>query len=215
MIEIIHVSKIYPNQISALSDITLNILPGEFTYIAGPSGSGKSTLLRILFCAERPTRGQVTVLHFNITQKGFKKIYQLRRRMGIVPQNLKLLRDRTVYENVAFPLEVTGHHRKEVQKRVFEILERIRLHEREEDPILSLSVGEQQKVAIARALVHAPPLLLADEPAGNLDVQGINDVMQIFMDYHHMGTTVIFATRDTELIQRYPYRTIPLLEGGE
>ena len=215
MIEIIHVSKAYPNQVSALSDITLSIPPGEFTFIAGPSGSGKSTLLRILFCAERPTRGRVVVHDFNLTQRGFNKIYQLRRMMGIVPQTLKLLRDRTVYENVAFPLEVNGFHRKEIQKRVFEILEKIRLREREGDPILSLSVGEQQRVAIARALAPAPPLLLADEPTGNLDAQGINDVMEIFVDYHYLGNTVIFATRDTELIQRYPYRTLLLLEGGK
>ena len=171
MIEMHHVFKTYPSQISALSDINLEILPGEFTFIVGPSGCGKSTLLRILFCAEKPTSGEVVVNGIHITQPGFKKIYQLRRTMGIVSPDFKLLRDRTVNENVAFALEVTGHVRKEAKRKASEILRRVGLEEREEDSILALSAGEQQRVAIARALVNNPPLLFADEPTGNLDVQ--------------------------------------------
>jgi cell division transport system ATP-binding protein len=213
MIQMTHVSKTYPSQIHALSDITLEISPGEFTFIAGPSGSGKTTLLRILFCAERPSSGEVTVNGIYITQPHFRKIYQLRRTMGIVSQDFKLLRDRSVSDNIAFALEVTGHVRKEAKRKVEEILRRVGLQERERDSILSLSAGESQRVAIARALVNDPPLLLADEPAGDLDAQTTTDVMQIFIDLHAKGTTVVLATHDMDLIQRYPYRVIHILEG--
>jgi len=213
MIEMHHVFKTYPSQISALSDITLEILPGEFAFIVGPSGSGKSTLLRILFCAERPTSGEVVVHGIHITQPGFKKIYQLRRTMGIVSQDFKLLRDRTVNENVAFALEITGHIREEAKSKASEILRRVGLEEREGDSILALSAGEQQRVAIARALVNSPPLLLADEPTGNLDARMTLDVMEIFTDLHQKGTTIVFATQFTGLIKRYSYRAIRLLDG--
>jgi len=213
MIEMHHVFKTYPSQISALSDITLEILPGEFAFIVGPSGSGKSTLLRILFCAERPTSGEVVVHGIHITQPDFKKIYQLRRTMGIVSQDFKLLRDKTVNENVAFALEITGHIREEAKSKASEILRRVGLEEREGDSILALSAGEQQRVAIARALVNSPPLLLADEPTGNLDARMTLDVMEIFTDLHQKGTTIVFATQFTGLIKRYSYRAIRLLDG--
>ena len=213
MIEIHHVFKTYPSQISALSDITIEILSGEFAFVVGPSGSGKSTLLRILFCAERPTSGEVIVHGMHITQPGFKKIYQLRRTMGIVSQDFKLLRDRTVNENIAFALEVTGHTRKEAKNKASEILKRVGLEERDGDSILALSAGEQQRVAIARALVHSPPLILADEPTGNLDAKMTLDVMRIFSDFNNQGTTIVFATQFTGLIKRFPYRVIQILNG--
>jgi cell division transport system ATP-binding protein len=213
MIEIHHVFKTYPSQISALSDITIEILSGEFAFVVGPSGSGKSTLLRILCCAERPTDGDVVVDGMEITRPGFKKIHQLRRRMGIVSQDFKFLRDRTVNENVAFALEVTGHTRKEAKSKASEMLTRIGLEEREEDPILALSAGEQQRVAIARALVNSPPLILADEPTGNLDAKMTLDVMRIFSDFNNQGTTIVFATQFTGLIKRFPYRVIQILNG--
>jgi len=213
MIQMTHVFKTYPSQITALSDITLEISVGEFIFITGPSGSGKTTLLRILFCAERPTSGEVVVNGVRITQKGFREIHLLRRKMGMVFQDFKLLQDCTVGENIAFSLEVTGHVQKEIKKKVFEILSRVGLQEREGDSVLSLSAGEQQRVAIARALVNDPPLLLADEPTGNLDDPMTLDVMQIFTDLHHRGATIVFATHDMDLIQRYPYRAIYLLKG--
>jgi len=213
MIEMHHVFKTYPSQISALSDITLEIFPGEFTFIAGPSGSGKSTLVRILFCAEKPTSGEVVVHGMHLTQPGFKKIYQLRKKMGIVFQDFKLLKDRTVNENVAFALEVTGHPREEARWRASEILKRVGLEEREGDSILSLSAGEQQRVAIARALVNSPPLLLADEPTGNLDAKMTLSVMDILTDLHQKGTTIVFATQFTGLIKRYSYRVIQIVNG--
>jgi cell division transport system ATP-binding protein len=213
MIEMHHVFKTYPSQISALSDITMEILSGEFVFIAGPSGSGKSTLLRILFCAERPTSGEVVVHGMHITQAGFKKIYQLRKTMGIVSQDFKLLRDRTVNQNVAFALEVTGHTRKEAKSKASDMLGRVGLEEREGDPILALSAGEQQRVAIARALVNSPPLILADEPTGNLDAKITLEVMRIFTDLYQKGTTILFATQYTGLIKRFPYRVIQILNG--
>jgi cell division transport system ATP-binding protein len=213
MIEMYEVFKTYPSQISALSDINLEILSGEFTFIAGPSGSGKSTLLRILSCAERPTSGEVVVHGMHITQPGFKKIYQLRRTMGIVSQDFKLLKDRTVNENVALALEVTGHTRRESKSKASDMLRLVGLEEREEDSILALSAGEQQRVAIARALVNSPPLILADEPTGNLDAKMTLDIMKIFTDLHQNGTTIMFATQFTGLVKRFPYRVIQILNG--
>jgi cell division transport system ATP-binding protein len=213
MIQMTHVYKTFPNQISALSDITLEVFPGEFVFISGSSGSGKTTLLRILFCAEKPTRGEVRVNGYSITQKGFSKVYQLRRTMGIVFQDSKLLQDRTASDNVAFALEATGQFQKEIKKKVSEILTQVGLQERGGEPIIALSAGEQQRVAIARALVNDPPLLLVDEPTGNLDAQITTDVMKIFSQLHQKGTTVVFATQNTDLIRRYPYRVIPILAG--
>lgn len=213
IIEMDHVSKTYPSRISALSDITLEILPGEFAFIAGPSGSGKSTLLRILSCAERPTSGEVVVHGMHISDAGFKKIYRLRRTMGIVSQDFKLLRDRTVNENVAFALEVTGYPWKEAKRRASEMLSRVGLEEREQDSILALSAGEQQRVAIARALVNSPPLILADEPTGNLDAKMTLDIMGIFTDLYQKGTTIVFATQFTGLVKRYSYRVIRISSG--
>ena len=213
MIEMAHVFKTYPSKIAALSDINLEVSPGEFIFIAGPSGSGKTTLLHILFCSEKPTRGQVIVNGIDITQKGFKKIYQLRRKIGMVFQDFKLLRDRTVGENIAFALEVTGHPQKEIQRRVSAILEWVGLLGRERDSVLTLSAGEQQRIAIARAVVNNPLLLLADEPTGNLDDQMTSDVMTLFIALHRQGTTVVFATQSRDLIRRYRYPAIQLPNG--
>ena len=213
MIRMTHVYKTYPSQIAALTDINLEIFPGQFTFIAGPSGSGKTTLLHILFCSERPTSGQVIVNGMDITQKGFKEIHHLRRTTGMVFQDFKLLKDRTVGENIAFALEVTGHPQGEIQRRVLEILKWAGLLGREQDSVLTLSAGEKQRVAIARAVVNNPPLILADEPTGNLDDQMANDVMKLFMALHRQGTTVLFATHSRDLIQRYPYPVIQILKG--
>ena len=215
MIRMINVSMIYPGQVVVLADINLEIPSGEFAFLYGASSAGRTTLLRILFGAERPTRGEVIINGMNISKKGFNKLYQLRRTMGIIFQDFKLLRDRTVSENIAFPLEVTGHSRKEVKRRVSEVLEKIGLQVREKHPVLALSAGEQQRVAIARALINDPRLLLADEPTGNLDAQMTDDVMKIFNDLHLEGTTVVFATHHAELIRCYPHPVISLSGGKE
>ncbi len=213
MIQMSHVYKTYSGQIPALSDMNLKISQGEFVFVAGPNGSGKTTLLRILIAAEKPSSGEVIVNGMNITEKGFSHVYSLRRKMGIVFQDFKLLRDRTVSENILFALEVTGHSQEESRNKTSEILSRVDLQDRENDSILTLSAGEQQRVAIARALINDPPLLLADEPTGNLDGQMAIDVMGIFSGLHLKGTTVVFATHDLDLIQRYPYRVIYLSDG--
>jgi len=213
MIQMSHVYKTYPSQIFALYDMTLEISLGEFVFIAGPNGSGKTTLLRILFGAEKPSSGEVIVNGMNITEKGFNNVYSLRRTMGIIFQDFKLLRDRTVSENILFALEVTGHSRKEAKNKVSEILSQVGLQEREKNSVLTLSAGEQQRVAIARALINDPPLLLADEPTGDLDAQMASDVMGIFAGLHLKGTTVVFATHDIDLIQRYSYRIISISGG--
>jgi cell division transport system ATP-binding protein len=213
MIQMNHVYKTYPSQISALSDITFKISAGEFVFIAGPNGSGKTTLLRILFGAERPSSGEVIVNGMDITEKGFDQVYSLRKRMGIVFQDFKLLRDRTVSQNILFALEVTGHSRKESKNKVSEILSRVGLQERERDPVLTLSAGEKQRVAIARALINDPPILLADEPTGNLDAQMTIDIMGIFNSLHLKGTTIVVATHDIDLVQRYPNQIISLSMG--
>jgi len=148
----------------------------------------------------------------NITQS-CSKIYELRRMMGIVFQDSKLLQDRSVSENVALTLEVTGQFLKEDRSKVLDILEQVGLRDRERESILSLSAGEQQRVAIARALVNHPPLLLVDEPTGNLDAESTDDVMQIFNHFYLKGTTLVFATHDSELVQHYPHRIIHLLAG--
>ncbi len=208
-----HVFKTYPNQISALSDITLEIFSGEFVFIAGPSGCGKSVLLRIIFCAERPTKGEVVVCGLHVTQPGFKKIHYLRKMMGIISPEFKLLRDRSVVDNLTIALEVTGYDPKESKRKALEILDRVGLKKREGDSIIALSAGEQQRVAIARALVNAPSLILADEPTGNLDAQTTFDVMEIFRDLHLRGSTVVLATQDMDLLRRYPHRVIYLMDG--
>ena len=213
MIKMIRVHKTYPSQITALNDISLEIFPGQFAFIAGPSGSGKTTLLHILFCSERPTSGEVIVNGMDVTEKSFKKVHQLRKTIGMVFQDFKLLRDRTVGENVAFALEVTGYPPKEIQRRVLEILKWAGLLGRERDSILTLSAGEKQRVAIARAVVNNPMLILADEPTGNLDEQMAGDVMKLFMALHRQGTTVVFATQSRDLTQRYPYPVIKILKG--
>lgn len=213
MIQMFSVSKTYPSQITALSDFYLEVLAGEFVFIAGPSGSGKSSLLRILFGAEKPSGGEVIVNGIRLTHPGFKKVYQLRRTMGIISPDFKLLKDRNVGENISFVLEVMGYPQRMIQEKVSESLTQIGLLERARDSILSLSAGEQQRVAIARALVKDPSLILADEPTGLLDDEMTAKVMEILSELHQKGTTILFATQDSNLIQRHPYRVISLVAG--
>ena len=213
MIQMFYVSKTYPSQITALSDFYLEVSAGEFVFITGPSGSGKSSLLRILFGAEKPSSGEVIVNGIHLTHPSFKKVYPLRRTMGIISPDFKLLRDRTVGENIGFVLEVMGHPLKMIKEKVSQTLIQMGLQEREKDSILSLSAGEQQRVAIGRALVKDPALILADEPTSILDDEMTGRVMEIFSELHQKGTTIVFATQDANLVQRHPYRVIPLIEG--
>ncbi|MBM4339640.1 MAG: ATP-binding cassette domain-containing protein [Deltaproteobacteria bacterium] len=217
MIQMFSVSKTYPSQITAFSDFYLEVGAGEFVFITGPSGSGRSSLLRILFGAEKPSSGEVIVNGIRLTQPGFKKAYQVRKMMGIISPDFKLLKDCNVRENISFVLEVMGYPPKAIKEKVYQALILMGLQEREKDSILSLSAGEQQRVAIGRALVKDPALILADEPTSILDDEMTGRVMTIFSELQQKGTTIVFATQDTHLIQRYPHRTISLVakrEGG-
>ncbi len=213
MIRIYNVVKKYQKDSAALNDINLRILKGEFVYITGPSGAGKSTLMKLLFCAEKPSRGQILINSQNITRMRLSQIPYLRRRLGVVFQDFKLLNNRTILENVSFPLEIQGKKRYEISKKVYQTLKLVGLEKHLHKHPLQLSGGEQQRVAIARALVMDPLILLADEPTGNLDAKVTEDIMELFKGANARGTTVIMATHNQEVIRRYPRRVISLLEG--
>jgi cell division transport system ATP-binding protein len=214
MIQLFNVCKAYQRDQNVLSDITLRIEKGEFVYLTGASGAGKSTLLKLLYCAERPTRGQILVNGRNITRFGPARIPYLRRDLGIIFQDFKLLIRRTIFENVAFPLEVQGRKRYEISKKVYQTLKNVGLEHRLNYYPLQLSGGEQQRVAVARALVVDPLILLADEPTGNLDPEVTLDIMELFKNANARGTTIIMATHDRNLIQQFPRRIVSLAAGS-
>ncbi|HSW52023.1 MAG TPA: cell division ATP-binding protein FtsE [Sulfuricaulis sp.] len=213
MIEFSHVFKRYPGGFDALRDINLHIEAGEMAFITGHSGAGKSTLLRLITAIERPTRGEAAVNGRNLTQLPRRRIPWFRREIGVVFQDYKLLFDRTVYDNVALPLIVTGIDDKEIPRRVRAALEMVGLLDKERMLPVTLSGGEQQRVGIARAVVNKPPLLLADEPTGNLDSKLADEILDLFLDFHHHGVTVLIATHDLHLIDRARRRVIELDHG--
>lgn len=208
-----HLSKTYLAGQYALHDVTLEVAKGEFVFLTGSSGAGKTTLLKSLFAAERPSEGQVLVLGRNVGRLGERSIPALRRRIGVVFQDFKLLARRTVEENVRVSLDVVGMPRREANAKVFQRLKQVGLQHRRYHLPLSLSGGEQQRVALARALVNDPEILLADEPTGNLDVELTLEVMDLIVGASLRGTTVIVATHDMSLIDRYAKRRLRL-EGG-
>ncbi len=212
MIQLFNVSKAYQKDSAALADISLKVAKGDFVYLTGASGAGKSTLLKLLFGAEKPNRGQILINGQNLTRM-VARIPQLRRRMGIVFQDFKLLNRRTVFENVAFPLEVQGKKRYEISKKVYQTLQQVGLEHKLQRHPLELSGGEQQRVAIARALVVDPLVLLADEPTGNLDPEVALEIMELFKMANARGSTVVLATHDREMIRRFPRRVVTL-DGG-
>ena len=213
MIQLHNVSKAYQKDSSALSEISLKIPKGDFVYLTGASGAGKSTLLKLLYGAEKPNRGQILIDGQNITRMRVSRIPLMRRRMGIVFQDFKLLTRRTVFENVAFPLEVQGRQRFEISKKVYQVLKHVGLEHKLQRHPLELSGGEQQRVAIARALVVDPLVLLADEPTGNLDPEVTLEIMELFKGANARGTTVVLATHAREVIRRFPRRMITLEAG--
>jgi cell division transport system ATP-binding protein len=212
-VRLFHVSKSYMAGSYALRDVTLEFSRGEFVFLTGPSGAGKTTLLKLVFAAERPSDGQIVVLGRNAPRLGAAAIPPLRRRIGVVFQDFKLLPRRTVAENVALTLDVVGMSRREKRARVFSILKQLGLQHRRYHHPLSLSGGEQQRVAIARALVNEPDILLADEPTGNLDPDLTVEIMDLIASASTRGTTVIVATHELEIVQHYGKRAIRL-EGG-
>ncbi len=213
MIQLYHIELRYDGGIRALRDVSLAVDRGEFVFLTGSSGAGKTSLLRLLFAAERPTAGQLLVAGRNISRIKAAQIPRLRREIGVIFQDFKLLMDRTVHENVAVPLEIAGASRRETRTRVWSTLKRLGLGHRLDHRPRALSGGEQQRVAIARALVTDPPLLLADEPTGNLDPELARDIMDIIADANARGTTVIVATHDPSLLARYRHRLLELSEG--
>lgn len=213
MIKMFHATKRYEQQYVALNDITLNIPKGQFAFLTGPSGAGKSTLLRLLIREEIATSGQIIVNGRNIAIIPDHQIPILRRNMGFVFQDFKLLKRKTVYENVTFVLHVIGASPRIQKKRAFEILKMVGLQHKIHSYPLQLSGGEQQRVAIARALINEPVLLLADEPTGNLDPDLAFEIMQIFKRINARGTTVLVATHDKDMIQKIRGRVVILDHG--
>ncbi len=214
MIELYHVAKTYQRDITALSEINVKIKKGEFVYITGPSGAGKTTLLKLLFAAERPSSGQILIGGKNISKIRPREIPYLRRQLGVVFQDFKLINNWTVFQNVSFVLEILGFPRKDIRRRVLHTLKRVQLHQRIESFPQRLSGGEQQRVAIARALINEPKILLADEPTGNLDPDITQEIMRFFVEINDRGTTILFATHDRALISSYPKRVIALNRGA-
>ena len=213
MIQLFHVEKRYGNEAPALLDVSLEIRKGEFVFLTGPSGAGKSTLLRLIFCAQPPTAGQVLVFGRNVARIRASSVPYVRRSIGVVFQDFKLLPNRTLAENVAFPLQVKGVRPADVGRRVTQALRGVGLEHRASRFPLSLSGGEQQRAAVARALVGDPALLLADEPTGNLDAERTAEVLQLLEAANARGTTVVVATHDRALLSRHKKRVIAL-EGG-
>lgn len=214
MIETFHVTKTYEDSDRpALRDVSLRIEKGEFVFLTGASGAGKSTLLKIIFAAELPTSGQIFVNNVNIAKMKKREIPDLRRQVGVVFQDFKLIQSRTVFENIAYTLRVLGQDDDEVRTRVYKMLKSIGLFHKQHSLPKALSGGEQQRVAVARALVNDPPLLLADEPTGNLDAETTTAVMELLARAHARGTTLFVATHDLGLIQQFNNRVIHLEQG--
>jgi cell division transport system ATP-binding protein len=212
MIRLYHVSKRYGN-IAALDDVSVKVSKGEFCYITGPSGAGKSTLLKLLYGAIRPSDGKLLLGGTDIAQLPRRQIPVLRRNIGIVFQDFKLLHRRTVAENIGLALEVIGTPRDLIRRRVSAVLTVVGLQGREHELPLQLSGGEQQRVAVARAIINDPSILLADEPTGNLDGAMAIEVMEILQAINLRGTTILVATHDAALMQRFPYRRLRFEHG--
>jgi cell division transport system ATP-binding protein len=213
VIQLFGVSKRYGTFRDALTDVSFRIEPGEFVFLTGPSGAGKSTLLRLVFMEETPTAGQIIVNGRNIGVLPQGQIPYLRRTMGVVFQDFKLIGRKTIFENIAFVQNVLGLARVEQKRRAYQVLKRVGLHHLMNAYPDELSGGEQQRVAIARAIVNQPTLLLADEPTGNLDPVLAEEIMRLFVEINIRGTTVVVATHDLELIRRTGKRTLTLERG--
>jgi cell division transport system ATP-binding protein len=213
MISFDNVSKRYPNGREALAGVSFEIQPGEFVFLTGRSGAGKSSVLKLIALLERPSRGTVTVNGQNTGKMKSGRIPAFRRAIGVVFQDHKLLLDRPIYDNVALPLIVAGTPLKEVDRRVRAALDQVGLLGRERSSPLELSVGEQQRVGIARAVISKPQLLIADEPTGNLDPALAVDVMRVFKRFQEVGVTVIIASHDPHLVDQFGQREIVLDAG--
>jgi cell division transport system ATP-binding protein len=213
MIQAFHVYKQYDRESTALSDITVHVKKGEFCFLTGASGAGKTSFLKLVFREELPTQGQILVGGRNITAIPDAQVPELRRSIGVVFQDFKLLKRKTILENVAFVLRILNVPAKEQKRRAFASLKSVGLHHKMHAYPMQLSGGEQQRVAIARALINEPMLLLADEPTGNLDPDMAAEIMTLFQEVNSRGTTVLVATHDREMITRMAKRVITLEKG--
>ncbi len=214
MIQLYNVSKIYPNGVKALNDVTLHIRKGEFVFLVGPSGAGKSTLTKLLCREELPSRGQVIINGRNLARMKNREIPYLRRKIGMVFQDFRLIPNKTVFENVAFALEITGASRKEIKKVVPMALRMVGLEKKAGMLPAHLSGGEQQRTCVARAIVNNPVLILADEPTGNLDPETSWELMKLFRDINRRGTTIIMATHAWDIVDAMKKRVVELSQGS-
>lgn len=213
MIRFDNVSMRYPGGYEALKQVSFSLEKGEMAFLTGHSGAGKSTLLKLIMLMERASQGQVMVDGNNLNKLPNRQVPYLRRRIGVVFQNHQLLADRTVFDNVALPLQISGYDYQDTGRRVRAALDKVGLLSKEKlNPIL-LSSGEQQRVGIARAIVNKPQLLLADEPTGNLDPQLSAEIMGLFHQFNQVGVSVLIASHDLDLISRMPHRVLTLEEG--
>ena len=213
MIEFEGVSKRYEGGFEALKNVSFQIPRGEMMFLTGRSGAGKSTLLKLIMMMEHPSVGRIVVNGHQLGRLPQRKVAYLRRDIGVVFQNHQLLFDRSVFDNVALPLMILGYQTREIGRRVRAALDKVGLLHKEKLSPVALSGGEQQRVGIARAVVHKPPILLADEPTGNLDPELAAEIMRLFSQFNQVGVTVLIASHDLSLIARLPYRLLTLRDG--
>ncbi len=213
MIAFQNVSKAYSKTVNALENISFGIKPGEFVSVVGKSGAGKTTLLKLLLAEERPTKGNVLFKSQNVHEIPHKKLPELRRKIGMVFQDYKLLGSKTAYENIAYVMDMMGASADEIERDVHDVLEIVGLRHRLSHYPIQLSGGEKPRLAIARALIHRPEVIVADEPTGNLDPYNTNDVVQLLLKLNEFGTTIILATHNKEIINQLKRRVITLENG--
>lgn len=213
MIRLDAVEKRYPNGHHALDNVSLTVNRGEFVFLVGPSGAGKSTLIKLLYGEDKPSSGHVIIDQFRLQKMSMRQLPKLRRHLGIVFQDVKLLPTRTVFQNVAFAMEVVGASRRDIRRRVPQVLELVGLKDRRDHFPDQLSGGEQQRVGIARALVNQPTYVLADEPTGNLDPDTAKEIMRLFLEINRRGATVLMATHARELVNQVKQRVVAIENG--
>ena len=213
MLEFIEVNKIYNNDVCALKDLSFRVEDGEFIFLIGASGAGKTSIIKMLLREIKPSSGEIIVDNVNIVKLRNRKIPELRKTMGVVFQDFRLLEGKTVFDNIKYPLQILGVSKKEITRRVNEILELVGLSDRASSFPYQLSGGEQQRVCIARALVNRPKYLIADEPTGNLDPNTSEDIMKLLLDVNAKGTTVIVSTHDKDIVNKLKKRVISMDHG--
>ncbi|REL31336.1 cell division ATP-binding protein FtsE [Thalassotalea euphylliae] len=214
MIRFDQVNKTYLGGFLALKQVSFQIAPGEMAFLTGHSGAGKSTLLKLISLMEKPSSGTIHINNQDLAQVGYRQVPYMRRHIGMIFQNHNLLMDRTVFDNVALPLIIEGYSQKEIRKRVDAALDKVHLGNKQKSFPNMLSGGEQQRVGIARAIVNKPPILLADEPTGNLDPKLSLEIIKLFEEFNSVGVSVLIATHDLGLIARMRYRTLTLRAGN-